>query len=74
MQRVEGVVTVVQEGRFLLAADDGSTHLFLLSHGAALEPAQLAPLQHAQARVRVTFREDDNIIARVAHSVRLMES
>jgi hypothetical protein len=74
MQRIEGIVTVAQEGRFLLTEDDGRTHLFILSHRAPLEPAQLPPLQHGQARVQVTFREDDNLIARVAHSVRLMES
>ena len=72
MQRIDGTVRIVQEGRFMLAADDGRTHLFILGHAAALEPDQLEPLQHRQARVRVTYQENDNVIARVAHSVRLM--
>jgi hypothetical protein len=73
MQQVEGTVRIVQEGRFMLTEDDGRTHLFILAHDAAAEADQLEPLQGRQARVRVTFREDDNLIARVAKSVRVVE-
>ena len=73
MGQIDGTIRIVQEGRFMLTGDDGRTHLFILAHGSAAEPAQLAPLQERQARIRVTFTEDDNLIARVAKSVRLVE-
>ncbi len=69
MKWLEGVVTLVQEGRFLLQTGQGEHHLFILSHGAAAEPAQLAPLARAQARVRVGYDEAPGVIARVARSV-----
>ena len=56
MRSIEGVVTIVQEGRFQLVDDAGVAHLFLLGHAAAADPEQLAPLQREQARVRVTYR------------------
>ncbi|MDJ0386889.1 hypothetical protein QMO56_02075 [Roseomonas sp. E05] len=69
MKTMEGVVTIVQEGRFQLTDDGGVSHLFLLSHDAALEPEQLPPLQHRQARVRVHYTAARNLIALVAHSL-----
>ena len=72
MPSMEGVVTIVQEGRFQLVDSDGVAHLFLLGHGAAAEPAQLAPLQHRQARVRVRYRVPRNIIGLVAQAVRVI--
>ena len=42
MASMDGVVTIVQEGRFQLTDDAGVTHLFILGHAAAAEPEQLA--------------------------------
>ena len=71
MQIAEGVVTMVQESRFQLIGDDGVAHLFVLSHGAAAEPADLAPLQARQARIRVSYGTAPNLIAHVAHRIEL---
>ena len=72
MKTLEGIVTVVQEGRFTLETDQGECHLFVLSHSAALEPAQLNPLQHNQSRVRVSYKDGPHIIGYVAQSVSLI--
>jgi hypothetical protein len=70
MRSVEGIVTIVQEGRFQLIDDNGVAHLFLLGYGAAVEPEQLPPLQHAQTRVRVSYRPAPDLIGHRA--VRIM--
>jgi hypothetical protein len=67
MRSLEGIVLVVQEGRFTVRADQGESHLFVLSSHAPLEPAQLAGL--AQARVRVRYRPAPDQIALEAHAV-----
>ncbi len=72
MPTAEGVVTIVQEGRFQLIDDAGVAHLFLLGRGAAAEPEQLPPLQHRQARVRVRYREAPTLIGRVAQRIDLL--
>ena len=66
---MDGVVTIVQESRFQLTDDGGVSHLFILSHKSLAEPAQLEPLQHRQARVRVRYTEPRNVIGLVAESV-----
>ena len=66
MAVMEGVVTIVQEGRFQLTDDGGVSHLFLLSPYALLETDQLAPLQRQQARVRVRYHAARTVIAHVA--------
>jgi hypothetical protein len=72
MQSVQGIVTIVQEGRFQLVDGDGVAHHFLLSHAAALEPQQLPPLQRAQTRVRVWFKPAADIIGHVAARIDLL--
>jgi hypothetical protein len=62
MRSIEGVVTIVQEGRFQLLDDDGIGHLFLLGLGASADPEQLAPLQRAQSRVRVRYTDHAGLI------------
>lgn len=69
MRTMDGVVTLVQESRFQLTDGEGVSHLFVLSHKAPLEPAQLVPLQSAQARVTVGYEEAPNLIALLAHSI-----
>ena len=68
---MEGVVTIVQEGRLQLTDDRGVSHLFLLSPNAAAEPAQLVPLQRRQARIRVHYTAAKNLIGNVISSIEL---
>ncbi len=66
MHSIEGIITIVQEGRFSLTDQAGVGHQFELSHRAALEPEQLPPLQRDQARVRVSYTPGENVIGLVA--------
>ena len=68
---MEGVVTLVQEGRFQLTDDRGVSHLFILSPNAAAETDQLAPLQRRQARVRVHYAPGPNVIGNVLSSIEI---
>jgi hypothetical protein len=73
MKRVEGTVLFTQESRFMLETDTGERHLFVLSHKAAVEPQQLPPLQHRQARVRVTYDDGPgDIIGYATHAIDLL--
>jgi hypothetical protein len=72
VQVLEGVVTVAQEGRFLMRTDDGVTHLLVLSHAAAAEPDQLPRLQHIQARVRVVCQAAPELIAHIARRIQIV--
>ncbi len=69
MDVMEGVVTMAQESRFQLTDDRGVSHLFILSHSAAAEPDQLAPLSRQQARVRVHYTTPENVIGLLAHAI-----
>ena len=73
MQTMEGVITVVQESRFQMMDAHGVYHHFLLSHGAAAEPADLQPLQAQHARVRVRYEKAPNLIAQIAHRIDLCD-
>ena len=73
MRSIEGLVTIVQEGRFQLVDDAGVAHLFLLSHAAAADPEQLVPLQREQARVRVNYRPTPRLIAHTAERLVLLD-
>ena len=72
MKSFEGTVIVVQESRFIVQSDIGDHQLFVLSHAAAAEPAQLAPLQASQAQVRVSYEPAPDLIAQVAHKITLI--
>lgn len=69
MRSMEGIITIVQEGRFQLTDDAGVSHLCILSYGAAAEPAQLGPLQRRHARVRVRYTRPPDLIGWVAKSI-----
>ncbi len=69
MDSMEGIVTIVQEGRFMLTDDAGASHLFILDPMAAAETEQLTPLQARQARVRVRYETPRNVIGLVARSI-----
>ena len=73
MQSIEGVVTIVQEGRVQLTDRDGVSHQFELSHRAPAEPDQLPPLQREQARVRVRYEPGENVIGFVARSIERLD-
>ncbi len=68
-KEMEGIVVIVQEGRFQLLDTAGVGHMFILGHGAAAETEQLGPLQARQARVRVTYKEPKNVIGLVAERI-----
>lgn len=73
MQSIQGIVTIVQEGRFQVVDADGVGHHFLLSHNAAVEPEQLPPLQREQALVRVSFKPAADVIGHVAERIDLLD-
>jgi hypothetical protein len=60
---LSGVIIVAQENRFQLALDEGGTRIFVLAHNAGIDPDQLSSLRRAQARVAVTFRPAEGLIA-----------
>lgn len=66
---MDGIVTIVQEGRFQMTDDDGVSHLFILSSSAAAETNQLAALQKKQARVRVHYKPAANLIGNTASAI-----
>ncbi len=66
---MEGVVTIVQEGRFQLTDDDGVGHLFILGHLCGTETGQLPALQRQQSRVRVSYKAAPNLIGNIAGSI-----
>jgi hypothetical protein len=70
MQSVEGVITLVQEGRFTVLTDGGRVMHFLLAHDSSLEPQDLPLLKRDQRRVRVDFTEPSRLVAHVAHTLR----
>ena len=72
-QSMTGIVTIVQESRFQLTDDAGVSHFFVLGHQAAAEPADLAPLQHRQARIRVRYTAAPNLIGNVATDIQLAD-
>ncbi|HEX3348169.1 MAG TPA: hypothetical protein VHS58_08725 [Acetobacteraceae bacterium] len=74
MRSFEGTVILVQESRFVVQSSIGDHQLFVLSHKAAAEPAQLAPLQKAHAHVRVTYDSAPDQIAQIAHSVVVLDN
>jgi len=68
---IDGTILLVQEGRFMLEAEQGDNHLFVLSPSAQCEPQQLSDAN--RKRVRVTYSGASDVIGRVAHSVQLLE-
>lgn len=71
MRTMVGIVTLTQESRFQLTDDQGISHLFILSHGAAAEPSQLGELQHRQARISVRYEKSPTLIANIAKRIEL---
>ncbi|WP_035691461.1 hypothetical protein [Azospirillum halopraeferens] len=74
MKTATGIITLVQEGRFRLATDDGPPLLLVLSKSADAEPQDLPALQRAQARVTVRYEDAGTVIAGIVHHLAPMES
>ena len=64
-----GTVLLVQEGRFQLRDEGGASHLFLLGHSAFAETDQLPALARSQSKVRVSYKEPENIVALIARRI-----
>jgi hypothetical protein len=73
MKSMDGIVTIVQEGRFQLLDPDGISHQFELSYKAPLDPEQLPPLQRDHAPVRVQYAPGENVIGFVAHAIERLD-
>lgn len=73
MDSMTGIVTLVQEGRFQMCGDDGGTRLFVLAHGAPLEPQDLPPLLSGGVRVTVHYEDAADLVAAIAHGIDLAD-
>jgi hypothetical protein len=68
-QTQSGRITIVQESRFHLAAEDGRGYLFILARGANIGADDLCRLQASGARVTVTYSGTPGLASCVAHVV-----
>ncbi len=73
MPDMEGVVTIVQEGRFQLTDTGGVSHHFVLSRHALCETDQLPKLAHERTRVRVKYAQAKGVIAYKAKRITLLD-
>lgn len=74
MPEMEGVVTIVQEGRFQLTDTCGVAHHFVLSRHALCETEQLSYLARDQSRVRVKYDQAKGVIAFEAKRISLLDA
>jgi hypothetical protein len=70
VQHLSGIITVVQEGRFRLATDNGRSVLFSLDHRAPIEPQDLPSLL-GRGRVHVAYTTPVGRKGMTAHDVRM---
>jgi hypothetical protein len=73
VETADGIITLVQEGRFKLVTDEDRVMHFVLAHNASIEPQDLPPLARAQTPVRVAYTRPKHLIAAIAHSLRTLE-
>lgn len=69
IETVHGVVASAQEGRFLLACEDGRMRLMMLASSAGTEPQDLPDLVRRGCRVVVHHRPASGRRAAVAEDV-----
>ena len=69
MATAAGIITVVQEGRFQLALEQGGTRLFILAHNAPIDPGQLTGLRDAKTHVAVEFHSAGDLTADAACAI-----
>ena len=74
MAEMEGVITIVQEGRFQLTDTAGIGHHFVLGRLALAETEQLPRLARDQARVRVRYEQAEGLIAFTAKRIELLDA
>ncbi len=72
-QILRGVITLVQEDRFMLQCDDGSYRLFLLAHDCPAEGTELQQAMRRQVRVVVACDEAGGVIAARARRLYLAD-
>ena len=72
MADMEGVITIVQEGRFQLTDTAGVGHHFVLSRHALAETEQLPALARDQSRVRIKYHQAEGVIAFEAQRITLL--
>ncbi len=70
MKQAWGIITIVQEGRFRLVADDGRSHLFVLHRNASVEAQDLPSLVEGD-EVGVAYTATRGVKALTAHEVRV---
>ena len=70
----QGIISVVQEGRFRLIDSLGRCHPFILSASAAIEPADLASLSRRGCSVRITVAPATGMNAMVATCIEEQEA
>jgi hypothetical protein len=67
METATGVISLSQEGRFLLALPDGRAQLMILAPGAGVEAQDLPDLVRRACRVRVAYQAMADRHAALAH-------
>jgi len=68
-QTQSGRITIVQESRFHLTAEDGRGYLFILARDANVGADDLCRLQASDARVTVTYSGTPGLASCVAHVI-----
>ena len=74
MPQMDGVITIVQEGRFQLTDTAGIGQHFVLARLALAETEQLPRLARDQARVRVRYEQAKGLIAFTAKRIGLLDA
>ena len=69
VKTILGTILLVQEGRFQLRDEQGAAHLFILGHASFVETDQLPALARSQSRVRVSYKEAENIVGLIAERI-----
>ncbi len=69
-QKVIGRITIIQEERFRLAAEDGRSYLFTLAHNADASADDLHDFHRRGTLVAVHFRGEPDLASAVAHRVK----
>ena len=70
MRSATGTITLVQEQRFKVAGNDGTTRHFILSHHASLDGSDLLRLQQGGRPVEVDYDDVDELVGHVAYQVK----
>ena len=72
-RRVTGHITIVQEERFRLEADDGRAFLFTLANRANVGAADLHAFRRGRTPVAVDFSGEPDLESGVAQRIRRAE-